>query len=143
MRHDKHNARHYAKHDPEARLQAAGIKPTAQRLAICDYVLNEADHPTAEDVKAWMDANFPKVSLATVYNTLKLLVVGGVLRDFRLPHLNRVVYDSNTTHHYHFVDEHTGELIDLDDNDVEIVPRLSEDYEVRAAHAVLVGRRRP
>jgi Fur family iron response transcriptional regulator len=126
----------------EALLQRAGIAPTAQRLAICRYVFNEADHPTAEDVKGWMDANFPKVSLATVYNTLNLLVEKGVLQEFRLPSLERTVYDCNTSRHSHFVDMDTGEIIDLDDSKLELIPHLDDSYDVQRAHAVLIGRRR-
>src|SRR5262249_26897232 len=66
----------------ENRLNEHGVQPTAQRIAICRYVLCEADHPTAEDVKKWADANFPKMSLATVYNTLGILVAAGLCVSF-------------------------------------------------------------
>ena len=132
----------YTLSDIETRLQRAGIAPTAQRLAICRYVFNEADHPTAEDVKAWMDGNFPKVSLATVYNTLNVLVEKGLLQELRLPHLERAVYDCNVSRHSHFIDMDTGEMTDLDESKLELRPHLDDSYEIVRAQAVLIGHRR-
>lgn len=124
------------------RLTGAGIQPTAQRLAIFRYVATEADHPTAEDVKRWMDRNFPKVSLATVYNTLNLLVQAGQLRAFRFPHTDKMVYDHNTAHHYHFLDEESGELLDIPEDRIEVRHDLGAGYDVHGVQVVLHGRRR-
>ena len=119
----------------ENRLQAAGVNPTAQRIAICRYVLCEADHPTAEEVKAWVDKNFPKLSLTTVYNTLRTLVEVGLLQEFRFSHTDTSVYDCNISKHYHFVDIETGKITDIQPELVKIEGRLGggllpEDYEL-------------
>jgi Fur family iron response transcriptional regulator len=104
----------------EKRLVEAGIQPTAQRIAICRYVLCEADHPTADDVKSWADKNFPKMSLATVYNTLNILVEGKLLKEFKFPHTEKVIYDNNVAKHFHFYDEKTGEVSDIMPDQIEI-----------------------
>ncbi|MEZ4820707.1 MAG: transcriptional repressor [Bdellovibrionota bacterium] len=65
----------------KTRLSLAGVNPTAQRIAICRFVLCDADHPTADDVKTWADKNFPMVSRATVYNTLNTLVQVKILKS--------------------------------------------------------------
>ena len=124
----------------EAKLQSAGIQPTAQRIAVCRYVLCEADHPTAEDVKSWADKNFPKISLATVYNTLNVLVRAGLLCEFRFPHSDKVFYDQNVEHHYHFLDESTGALIDLSKEDVEVsLKNMGKHYTVKNVDVVIRG----
>jgi Fur family iron response transcriptional regulator len=123
----------------ETRLLAAGIQPTAQRIAICRYVLCEADHPSAEDVKSWADTNFPKMSLATVYNTLKTLVEAGLLREFRFPHSDKVIYDNNLETHFHFLDEATGKLVDLSTDEVEIIPKLHKKFQIHEVEVVLRG----
>jgi Fur family iron response transcriptional regulator len=123
----------------EKTLADAGIQATAQRIAICRYVLCEADHPTAEQVKAWADRNFPKMSLATVYNTLGILVKAGLLKELRLPHSESVIYDDRVTDHYHFLDEKTGELIDLTPEEVEVTPRLKRRLKVRSVEVLLKG----
>ncbi|MBY0469645.1 transcriptional repressor [bacterium] len=130
-----------ARQEIEKRLQEAGIQPTAQRIAIAQYVLTDADHPTADDIKTWADQNFPKMSLATVYNTLKILVQSGILREFKLPHSDRVIYDTNLSHHFHFLDEKTGALHDIPPEELEIKPRNSKNWDIRQVHVVLVGRK--
>src|SRR5690349_15640134 len=104
----------------EKRLVEVGIQPTAQRIAICRYVLCEAHHPTADEVKSWADKNFPKISLATVYNTLGTLVEAKLLKEFRFPHSDKVIYDNNVAKHFHFYDEKTGEIFDVMPDQVEL-----------------------
>lgn len=125
----------------EETLRAAGISATAQRLAICRYVLCEADHPTAEQVKAWADRNFPKLSLATVYNTLGTLVEAGLLRELRLPHSESVVYDCNTSVHYHLLDERTGKVSDLGPEGLELSVRVKpKGFKISGVDVVIRGR---
>lgn len=126
----------------EAALKHAGINPTAQRIAICRYVLCDAEHPSAEDVKHWVDRNFPKMSLATVYNTLRILVEGGLLRELRLPHSESVLYDNNVSAHYHFLDEESGELTDVDPAAIRLDPSLEAAYRIDAVEVLLRGRRK-
>jgi Fe2+ or Zn2+ uptake regulation protein len=125
----------------DEKLKEAGIQPTAQRIAICRYVLCEADHPTAEEVKTWIDSNFPKMSLATVYNTLGALVKGGLLKELKLPHSESVVYDNNLTFHHHFLDEKTGELFDVDPTELEIDLNLKKQFKVRGVEVLIRGTR--
>ncbi len=108
----------------EDRLKVAGVHPTAQRIAIARYVLCEADHPTAEQVKTWADANFPKMSMATVYNTLNTLVDASLLKKISFPHLNEATYDDNVTEHYHFLDEKTGRILDVNPTEVTVTAKL-------------------
>ena len=110
----------------QARLVAVGVQPTAQRIAICQYVLCDADHPSAEDVKLWADKNFPKISLATVYNTLSTLVGTGLLREYRFPHTDKTLYDNNIHEHHHMLDESTGKLYDIPTDQVSIELRLDQ-----------------
>jgi len=126
-------------HEIEARLRAAGIQPTAQRLAICQYVLCQADHPTAEAVKQWVDGHFPKISLATVYNTLNTLVQAGLLQELRLSDRDSAVYDANVSAHFHFVDDATGRIWDLDPATIAVTPQLAEGFTVRQMDVVLRG----
>lgn len=126
----------------EKRLSAAGVQPTAQRIAICRYVLCEADHPTADDIKKWADLNFPKVSMATVYNTMKTLVDAGILSEFKFPHSDSAVYDSNTGVHYHFLDEKTGELFDIEPEAVDLSIKLKEKFKVTGIQVLFRGRKK-
>ncbi len=123
------------------KLLSRHIQPTAQRIALCRYLLCEADHPTAEEVKNWADKNFPKLSLATVYNTLKILVGGGIIREFKFPHSDRVVYDCNTEQHFHFVDEASGEIFDLGEEQLKVIPQLGKKFQIHGVEVILTGRK--
>jgi Fur family iron response transcriptional regulator len=124
----------------ENRLKQAGVQPTAQRIAICRYVLCQADHPTADDVKHWADRNFPKLSLATVYNTLGILVKAGLLRELRLPHSDKVIYDNNVAEHHHFLDEGDGQLYDVHAEQVSVESRLPKGFELRNTEVLFRGK---
>ncbi|MGE0632806.1 MAG: Fur family transcriptional regulator [Pseudobdellovibrionaceae bacterium] len=123
----------------EKKLIEAGIQPTLQRLEIAKYVLCQAEHPTAEDVKAWADENLAKISLATIYNTLGTLVNAGLLREFRFSHTDKVVYDNRLEDHFHFVDEDTGALHDISLEEVELSPRLKKKFLIQGIDLVFRG----
>lgn len=121
------------------RLREAKLRPTAQRVAVCRFVLCHADHPTAEAVKKWADANFAKMSLATVYNTLGSLVKAGLLREFRFPHSESVVYDDNLSEHHHFLDVRTGAIEDVPADAVKVRATLGGRYKLHGIQVVLRG----
>ncbi|MBZ0152110.1 MAG: transcriptional repressor [Planctomycetes bacterium] len=95
-----------------ARLDRAGLRPSAQRVAIAAYVLETADHPSADEVWNRVRVDFPMVSRATVYNTLLAFRDAGLLRQFVLAE-GCVVYDPKTEPHHHFVDDDTGAIHDI------------------------------
>jgi Fur family iron response transcriptional regulator len=125
----------------EARLNAVDVQPTAQRIAVARYVLCEADHPTAEQVKTWADNNFPKMSMATVYNTLNTLVEAGLLKKISFPHTKEAVYDDNVTEHFHFLDEETGKILDVAPTDVKVTAALS-GFQINGIEIFMRGRRK-
>lgn len=125
--------------DIQAKLLSAGVQPTVQRIAICKFVLCEADHPTADDVKEWADRNLGKISQATVYNTLNTLVDAKILRIFRFPHSEKVVYDCNTHDHHHFIDEKTGKLYDIDPEDIKIDLSIPKKFKVKDIKVIFKG----
>ena len=121
-------------------LNSVGIQPSAQRLAVADYVLFTDEHPSAEQVLARARKSVPMLSRATVYNTLNLLVKKGLLRQLTLSE-GRVVFDPKMERHHHFVDEVSGRIHDVpwDALDVRKVERL-RDFTVSDYQVVLVGR---
>lgn len=121
------------------KLSEAGIQPTLQRIAICQYVLCEADHPTAEEVKDWAEKNLAQISQATVYNTLNTLVDAGLLRAFKLPHTDRVIYDCCTEDHFHFLDEKTGKLFDVAAEDIQINFKNGKKFKIKGFEVIIKG----
>lgn len=124
-----------------ARLKEHGINPSAQRVAIGQYVLCTDRHPTAEEVLKRVSRKFPIVSRATVYNTLNLFVEKGLLRRFSLPNGN-IVFDSHVEDHHHFIDESTGIIYDVPWEAIQVsnVEGL-HGFQVEEYQVVMKGRK--
>ena len=120
-----------------------GITPTAQRLAVARVLLAKPQHLTAEQVHARVNAGERKVSVATVYNTLKLFVGQGLLREVVVDP-GRVFYDSTTNDHHHFYDITSGELSDIPAGAVNFasLPDVPGDRELAGVDVVIKVRPR-
>ncbi len=100
-------------------------------------------HLTAEQILTGVRRGGDRVSKATVYNTLKLLVDTGLIRQIHLQ-ADRCVYDSTRAEHHHFHDVGTGELIDIRPDEVAFarLPELPEGTELAGVEVVLRIRRK-
>ncbi|HZY02359.1 MAG TPA: Fur family transcriptional regulator [Anaeromyxobacteraceae bacterium] len=123
------------------RLRQHGIQPSAQRMAVAEYVLSTEEHPSADQVWARVRADFPMISRATVYNTLNLFVAKGLLRQLILAE-GKVVFDPHLAPHHHFIDDATGSIHDVAWEAVEVknVENL-KGVDVREYQVVMRGRR--
>ena len=103
------------------KLRETGLRPTKQRVKICEvlYKREKTFHFTINElVKKISEENKEKISLATVYNTVHAFKKKGYLKEITLNN-DSTYFDTNTSHHHHFYDKSTKELIDLNDDDVE------------------------
>ncbi len=128
--------------DADKALTDHGIQPSAQRVAVAQYVLSVHDHPTADRVWNEVRARFPWISRATVYNTLNLFVERGLLRQLAITE-GSVVFDPKTDRHHHFIDDSTGEIHDVPWEAVEVhnVHAL-EGFQITDYQVVMRGARR-
>lgn len=122
-------------------LKDAGVQPSAQRLAVAQYVLATDEHPSADEVLAQVQASFPMLSRATVYNTLNLFVEKGLLRQLVIAE-GRTVFDPRLEAHHHFIDDESGRIEDVPWDAVRVgeVKGL-KGYEVREYMVVMRGRK--
>ena len=104
------------------KLRSSGLRPTKQRLKICDILFNrdKTFHFSISDLmKILQNQDNKKISLATVYNTVHAFQKKGYLKEINIG--NDISYfDTNTSSHHHFYDEQTKELIDINSQEVEI-----------------------
>lgn len=97
-----------------ARLQAAGYRLTPQRLALVNLLANDDTHPSADQIFARLRAEYPTISLATVYNTLDVLVELGEALTLDLSE-GCTRYDvRRPAAHPHVVCRTCGRVADLD-----------------------------
>jgi Fur family iron response transcriptional regulator len=129
--------------DEASVLEEHGIKPSAQRVAVAEFVLHTDAHPSADEVWSQVRARFPMVSRATVYNTLNLFVRKGLVRQLTLTG-GRVVFDPKIEKHHHFIDEETGRIYDVPWNALR-VSRVDdiEGFDVETYQVVLRGKKKP
>jgi Fe2+ or Zn2+ uptake regulation protein len=127
-------------------LQEHGIQPSAQRVAVADYVLRTAEHPSADLVWNRVKSRMPFISRATVYNTLNLFVEKKLLRALTLAE-DSVVFDPKVERHHHLVDDENGAIHDIPWEKVQVCNIEAvkgfeiHDYQV-VMHGVRKGTRR-
>ncbi len=128
--------------DPVTTLEAAGIQPSAQRVAIAKYVLATDEHPSADQVFERVREGFPMVSRATVYNTLNTFVKKGLLRELVLAE-GKVVFDPKVEKHHHFIDESTGAIFDIPWESLSVSKvNALRGFQVNEYQVVLRGKRK-
>ena len=123
-------------------LRAHGVMPTHQRLEIAQVMLSRQQHLSADQVLSLVNAVDAETSKATVYNTLKLFVAKGLLRELIVDPC-KVFYDSNIRDHHHFYDTASGRLTDIPSDQIllQALPPLPEGTE--AAGVDIIIRIRP
>jgi Fur family transcriptional regulator, iron response regulator len=124
-------------------LESHGIRATAQRIRMAEVMLAAPCHMTAEQVLATLRRSTARVSKATVYNTLKLFVERGLVRQVHLDP-DRCVYDSTREPHHHFQNLDTGEMIDIRPEELAFarMPSVPPGTEIAGIEVVIRLRRR-
>ncbi|MEQ9037369.1 MAG: Fur family transcriptional regulator [Silicimonas sp.] len=124
------------------RCEAQGMRLTDQRRTIASVLEEADDHPDVEELYARASAVDPRISLATVYRTVKLFEESGILEklDFRD---GRARYeDAEREHHDHLIDLHSGEVIEFVDEEIEALQeRIAQKlgYELKGHRMELYG----
>jgi Fur family iron response transcriptional regulator len=93
-------------------LRSHAITPTHQRMEIAQVLFEKRWHPSADQILAAVNVRYAETSKATVYNTLKLFLDKGLVREL-IVDASKVFYDSNTSEHHHFYDIESGEITDI------------------------------
>ena len=123
-------------------LEDHDIQPSAHRLAVAAFVLDNTSHPSADEVWTGVSATFPMISRATVYNTLNLFVRNGLVSELHLSE-GKVVFDPNIGRHHHFIDEETGAIHDIPWEQIQVCNIESlKNFVVSDYQVVVRGKRR-
>ena len=101
-----------------------GLRMTEQRRVIARVISSSDDHPDAEELHRRASAEDNRISLATVYRTVRLFEEAGIIarHDFRD---GRSRYEElPDDHHDHLIDVNTGEVIEFFDEEIERLQEL-------------------
>lgn len=112
----------------ETRCAEYGLRMTEQRRVIAQVLTSATDHPDVEEVHRRAHAIDPRISLSTVYRTLKVFSAKGILErhDFGL---GRGRYEAALHgHHDHLLDVASGRVIEFSNSDIEALQeRVARD----------------
>ena len=96
------------------KIRDAGLKPTAQRIAILKELMSRTDHPGADMIYKKLKSEYPSLSMNTIYLNLETFVREGVIQRINnLTNLGR--FDGNSAPHHHFICVKCKKIIDLHD----------------------------
>lgn len=96
------------------KLKATGVRITPQRQAILEYLIESMSHPTADEIYKALSERFPNMSVATVYNNLRVFKEVGIVSELTFGDASSR-YDANIEHsHYHVICRSCGKIVDFE-----------------------------
>ena len=108
------------------KLKANNIRITPQRYGILEYLIEHDSHPTADEIYKALSDRFPSMSVATVYNNLRLFTEIGFVKEMRFGDASSR-FDFATTEHYHAVCENCSKVEDVYYPGLEDVESVTAD----------------
>ena len=109
--------------DVEALCADKGLRITEQRRVIARILSESEDHPDVETLHGRASAIDPKISIATVYRTVRLFEEAGILARHEFGD-GRARYEAaSDEHHDHLIDVETGKVVEFVDEELEALQR--------------------
>ena len=105
------------------RCKSVGIRMTGQRRLIITVLENSRDHPDVETLFERANKIDNKVSIATVYRTVKILKNAGILAKLDFNDGRSRFEDAVRKHHDHLIDLDTGKVIEFIDEEIEHIQK--------------------
>ena len=119
-----------------------GLRPTRQRVQIGRQLIGVERHFTAEELHHELAASGHRLSLGTVYNTLRQFERVGLVRELVIEGM-KAVYDSDTSGHHHFHVVEEDSIIDIPSGALVLrdLPPVPDGYEVSRVEVIVRLRR--
>ena len=111
----------------EQKCLAKGVKLTDQRRIIAKIMSNSQDHPDVDELYKRASKIDSKISIATVYRTVKLFEESGIVTKHDFKGGKARYEELNESHHDHLIDIKTGEIIEFVDDEIEKLQKKVAD----------------
>jgi Fur family transcriptional regulator, ferric uptake regulator len=105
----------------EEKCKIKGVRLTDQRRKIAEVMSNANDHPDVDELHKRVNKIDKKISIATVYRTVKLFEESGIVEKHDFKGGKARYEQSPDEHHDHLIDINSGEIIEFVDKDIEIL----------------------
>ena len=113
----------------EQKCIAKGVKLTEQRKIIAKVMSESHDHPDVDELYNRVSKIDPKISIATVYRTVKLFEEAGIVAKHDFKGGKARYEELSESHHDHLIDVKTGEIIEFVDEEIEkLQKKVAEKY---------------
>ena len=113
----------------EKKCISKGVKLTEQRKIIARVMSESDDHPDVDELYKRVSKIDSKISIATVYRTVKLFEEAGILTKHEFKGGKARYETLNESHHDHLIDIKTGEIIEFVDDEIEkLQEKVAEKY---------------
>ena len=113
----------------EHKCIAKGVKLTDQRKIIAKVMSESNDHPDVDELYKRVLKIDSKISIATVYRTVKLFEESGILTKHEFKGGKARYEELNESHHDHLIDVKSGEIIEFVDQQIEkLQKKVAEKY---------------
>ena len=115
--------------DIEQKCISKGVKLTGQRKIIARVMSEAEDHPDVDELYNRVTKIDSKISIATVYRTVKLFEEAGILAKHEFKGGKARYEEISESHHDHLIDVKTGEIIEFVDDEIEkLQKKVAEKY---------------
>jgi Fur family peroxide stress response transcriptional regulator len=122
-------------------LKNSGVRITPQRHAILEYLVSSESHPTADEIYRSLESNFPNISVATVYNNLRVFRNARLVKELTYGDASSR-FDFVTHDHYHIICDECGTIVDFHHPGLEEVEHLASHvtgFEVKSHRLEVYG----
>ena len=111
----------------EQKCLAKGVKLTEQRKIIAKVMSEANDHPDVDELYSRVSKVDSRISIATVYRTVKLFEESGIVAKHEFKGGKARYEELSESHHDHLIDIKTGEIIEFVDEEIEKLQKKVAD----------------
>tara|TARA_Y100001970_G_scaffold290672_1_gene425264 strand:+ start:223 stop:630 length:408 start_codon:yes stop_codon:yes gene_type:complete len=113
----------------EQKCVSKGVKLTDQRKIIARVMTDSEDHPDVDELYKRASLIDDRISIATVYRTVKLFEESGIITKHDFKGGKARYEELNESHHDHLIDVKTGQIIEFVDEEIEVLQKkVAEKY---------------
>ena len=105
----------------EKKCQIRNVRLTDQRKIIAEVMSNSNDHPDVDELHKRVNKLDKKISIATVYRTVKLFEESGIVEKHDFKGGKARYEEAPEEHHDHLIDINSGDIIEVVDKEIEIL----------------------
>ena len=117
------------------------MKYTNQRVAILDFLKDNYNHPTVEEIFETVKQKLPRITKATVYKNLNVLVANGLIKEVNIKGVSR--FEATMNPHHHIICKSCGTIIDFESKELNTfalkIIENKKDFVIKTAETNFYG----